>query len=93
MCFGGGRSAPAPQPLPQPPPILPRNPDILRESRLPDKKKLVDEDETPAGIQYGSSAKQGGAAAGKRVGAKALRIPLNTGTATASSSQGGLNVP
>ena len=41
---------------------------------------------------YGSTAKKGGAAAGKKVGTAALRIPLNTGQATASAGQGGLNV-
>ena len=76
MCFGR-RSSPAPTPMSTPAPIMGRNPDLARESRLPDKKKLVNEDEV-TGVEYGSSAKQGGAAAAKQVGTDALRIPLNT---------------
>ena len=38
---------------------------------------LVDEEEV-TGVAYGSSAKEGGAAGGKRVGTKALRIPSPT---------------
>ena len=90
MCFGGGGS-PAPTPQSTPAPIMGRNPDLARESRLPDKKKLVNEDEV-TGVEYGSSAKQGGAAAAKKVGTDALRIPLNTGQNTASASTGGMNV-
>tara|TARA_R100000458_G_scaffold10547_1_gene8366 strand:+ start:310 stop:585 length:276 start_codon:yes stop_codon:yes gene_type:complete len=91
MCFGRGAVSPAPTPMATPPPVQPLNPDLQRASRLPDKKKLVDEDEI-TGVEYGSSAKKGGAAAGKKVGTSALRIPLNTGQQTASSGQGGLNV-
>ncbi len=90
MCFGR-RSSPAPTPMSTPAPIMGRNPDLARESRLPDKKKLVNEDEV-TGVEYGSSAKQGGAAAAKKVGTDALRIPLNTGQNTASASTGGMNV-
>ena len=74
-----------------PAPVQPRNPDLARASRLPDKKELVDEDDV-SGVAYGSSKKEGGPAAGKKVGTKALRIPLNTGQTTASAGQGGLNV-
>ena len=74
-----------------PAPVQPRNPDLARASRLPEKKELVDEDDV-SGVSYGSSKKEGGAAAGKKVGTKALRIPLNTGQTTASAGQGGLNV-
>ena len=74
-----------------PAPVVGRNPDLARASRLPEKKELVDEDDV-SGVSYGSSKKEGGAAAGKKVGTKALRIPLNTGQTTASAGQGGLNV-
>tara|TARA_Y100001938_G_scaffold125178_1_gene175845 strand:+ start:333 stop:566 length:234 start_codon:yes stop_codon:yes gene_type:complete len=74
-----------------PAPVQPRNPDLARASRIPDKKELVDEDDV-SGVAYGSSKKEGGPAAGKKVGTKALRIPLNTGQTTASAGQGGLNV-
>ena len=77
--------------MPSPPPVVGRNPDLTRTSRLPEKKELVDEDEV-SGVSYGSSKREGGAAAGKKVGTKALRIPLNTGQTTASAGQGGLNV-
>ena len=90
MCFGGGGGG-DPTPQNAPPPIMGRNPDLMRESQLPTKKKQVDEDDV-TGVEYGSSAKKGGAAAGKKVGTSALRIPLNTGQQTASSGQGGLNV-
>ena len=86
MCIFGGRR-PRPQPLPQPPLIVPRNPDIAKESDLPKKQELVDEEEV-TGVAYGSSAKEGGAAGGKRVGTKALRIPLNTGTTTGAATGG-----
>ena len=90
MCIFRSRSSPAPQPLPSPAPILART-NITKESRLPTKKDLVDEDDV-SGVEYGSSKKEGGPAAGKKVGTKALRIPLNTGTTTASAGTGGINV-
>ena len=89
MCFW--QRSPDPTPQPSPPPIMRRNPDLTRVSQLPTKKKVADEDEV-TGVEYGSTAKKGGAAAGKKVGTAALRIPLNTGQATASEGQGGLNV-
>jgi len=90
MCFGGGGgSAPTPQSTPAP--IMGRNPDLQRASRLAKKKKLVNEDDV-TGVEYGSSAKQGGAAAGKKVGTDALRISLNTGQNTATAQTGGVNV-
>ena len=88
MCFGGGGGG-DPTPMNQPPPIMGRNPDLVQASRKPLKKKIVDEDDV-AGVEYGSSAKKGGAAAGKKTGTGALRIPLNTGS-TAGASSGGVN--
>ena len=86
MCIFGGRR-PRPQPLPTPPITLPRNPDLAKENELPKKQELVDEADI-TGVAYGSSAKEGGAAGGKRVGTKALRIPLNTGTTTGAATGG-----
>jgi len=80
--------SPKPQPLPQKAPIMARNPDLTEASRLPEKKDLLDEDDVTS-VEYGSSKKEGGAAAGKKTGAKALRIPLNTG-ATQTASTGGV---
>ena len=88
MCFGGGGGGPGPQD--SPPPIKQRNPDLTRASRLPEKRKLVEEDDI-ATVEYGSSKKRGGAASGKKVGAAGLRIPLNTGS-TAGAGTGGANV-
>ena len=87
MCFfrgGGGGS----QPLPQPAPILSRTNAGLEASPLPTKKELVDPDEIQ-GIEYGSQRKKPTAAAGKKTGTAALRIPLNTGAGTGTG--GGLN--
>jgi len=83
MCF----NSPSPPPTDAPPPIMGRNPDLTSASDLPTKKELVDEDKV-TGVEYGSSGKKGGAAAGKRVGTGALRIPLNTGQ---TAPQGGIN--
>ena len=83
------RSAPA-TPLPTPAPIQPRNPDVVRESRLPSKKDLLDPDEV-AGVEYGTSAKKTDPrGAAKRTGTDALKINVNTGTA--GSGTGGVNV-
>ena len=90
MCFGGGGGG-DPTPQSTPAPIMGRNPDLQRASRLAKKKKLVNEDDV-TGVEYGSSAKQGGAAAGKKVGTDALRISLNTGQNTATAQTGGVNV-
>ena len=83
---------PDPAPMGTPPPALPRQDHLTRGSELPTKKDLVDEDDV-TGVEYGSSRKEGGPAAGKKVGTKALRIPLNTGQSTAAAGQGGMNVP
>ena len=61
----------------------------LKESQLPTKKELVDK-ETTAEVQYGSSKKEGGAAAGKKKGAKALRIALNP-AGTSGAASGGVS--
>ena len=50
MCFGGGGGSPGPQD--SPPPIKQRNPDLTRASRLPEKRKLVEEDDI-ATVEYG----------------------------------------
>tara|TARA_B100000131_G_scaffold281164_1_gene287561 strand:- start:74 stop:349 length:276 start_codon:yes stop_codon:yes gene_type:complete len=85
MCIRFG--SPDPAPLPQKAPIMARNPDLTEASRLPDKKELFDEDDVTS-VEYGSSKKEGGAAAGKKTGAKALRIPLNTGVTQAAGTGG-----
>tara|TARA_R100000781_G_C4071644_1_gene124645 strand:+ start:174 stop:446 length:273 start_codon:yes stop_codon:yes gene_type:complete len=90
MCLWRAPDPPDPAPMPQPAPIVARNPGITQQSELPEKKELVNEDD-PAAVAYGSSKKDQ-VTGSKRVGTKALRIPLNTGGSTASAAKGGLNV-
>tara|TARA_R100001594_G_scaffold54282_1_gene87855 strand:- start:845 stop:1117 length:273 start_codon:yes stop_codon:yes gene_type:complete len=82
---------PEPAPLPTPPPVSSRNPDLVQQSDLPSKKKLTDEDDVTS-VQYGSSNKLKNLTARGtgRVGAAGLRIPLNTGASTGAST-GGIN--
>tara|TARA_R100001594_G_scaffold64326_1_gene98615 strand:- start:563 stop:823 length:261 start_codon:yes stop_codon:yes gene_type:complete len=79
--------APKPAPMTPPPPIVGRNPDLTRESVLPDRKELIDEDDITS-VEYGTSKKVGSQA--KATGAKQLRIPLNTGTVTNTANTGGV---
>ena len=86
MCGGGG---PAPMPTPQQ--IQPRQPDLVRASRLPESREVVDPDEV-AGVEYGQTqARDTTRGAPKRTGTDALKIKLNTGS-TVGSGTGGLNV-
>jgi len=88
MCIFG-RSAPTP--ISTPAPIQPRQPDLVRASRMPDKRELLDPDDV-AGVEYGTSAKKDDErGASQRTGTDALRIDLNTG-AQSGSGTGGLNV-
>ena len=84
MCGGGG--GPAPQPTPQV--IQPRNPDLVQESRRPERRELLDEDEVRTGVEYGK--KSDPLAGTKATGTDALKINLNTGAGGTGS--GGLNV-
>ena len=85
MCGGGG--GPTPQPAPQP--IQPRNPDLTRESRRPERRELLDEDEVRTGVEYGKKADP--LAGTKATGTDALIINLNTRN-TPGTGSGGLNV-
>ena len=78
---------PPPKALPTPPPIKPTQD---TNTALPDSKPLVDKDDV-ASVQYGTGQKKAGPAAGKKTGTDALKINLNTGTETGSTT-GGLNV-
>ena len=69
-----------------PPAVTPR---IKDDSTLPTKKDVVAPD-TKADVSYGTSQKKSGPAAGKKTGAAALTIDLNSGPDT--SKTGGLNV-
>ena len=90
MCvFGGGgaRSAPLPTPAQT---FQPRVQQQKQESVRPEKKELLDPDET-AGVEYGTGAKKSAPSAGKKTGTDALKINVNTG-GTQGGGTGGLNV-
>ena len=86
MCGGGGDSTP----MPTPQVIQPRNPDLVQESRRPERKELLDEDEVRTGVEYGK--KSDPLAGTKARGTDALKINLNTNTTPTGSGSGGLNV-
>ena len=71
----------------QPPPITPRQ---ETTTPLPTKKEVVDPN-TTASLKYGTSQKKDGPAAGKKTGTDALKINLNLGSQTGSTT-GGANV-
>ena len=77
---------PSPSKMAIPPAVTPR---VETDSTLPTKKDVVDPDAT-ADVSYGTTAKKSGPAAGKKTGAAALKIELNSGPET--SNTGGLNV-
>tara|TARA_B100001173_G_scaffold298376_1_gene295899 strand:- start:807 stop:1073 length:267 start_codon:yes stop_codon:yes gene_type:complete len=88
MCvFGGGSRS---TPLPTPQAFQPRVQQQKQEAVRPEKKELLDPDET-AEVAYGSGAKKGGPAAGKKTGTDALKINVNTG-GSGGAGTGGLNV-
>jgi len=94
MCLGPFRSRP-PTPLPTPAPIQPRQPDLVRASRLPGRKELLDPDDV-AGVEYGTQAKkttQAARGAAKRVGTDALKINISTPAGGGGSGTGGINTP
>ncbi len=74
-------------PFAAPPGIEPRQD---TDTTLPTKKDVVDPD-TKAEVDYGTGGKKAGPAAGKKTGTDQLKIDLNTGNNTGSSS-GGANV-
>ena len=76
----------APEPMKAPPPITPR---VEKDtSVLPSEKELTKPGDEK-GVEFGSK-KDAGAAAGKKVGAGALRIPLND-PGSAGAATGGIN--
>ena len=79
--------APKSTPMAAPPPIAPRVP---KDTALPTKKQVVDPD-TKADISYGTGQKKAGPAAGKKQGTDALKINLNLGEGTGTTT-GGQNV-
>ena len=88
MCvFGGGSRS---TPLPQPQAFQPRVQQQKQEAVRPEKKELLDPDQT-AEVTYGSGAKKDSPGAGKKTGTDALKINVNTG-GTQGGGTGGLNV-
>ena len=88
MCiFGGGRSTPLPPPTQT---FQPRVQQQKQEAIKPEKKELLDPD-AAAEVSYGSGAKKGSPAAGKKTGTDALKINVNTG-GSGGAGTGGLNV-
>ena len=79
--------APKPTAMPVPPAITPR---IEKDTTLPAKKEVVDPD-TTADISYGTGQKKAGPAAGRKTGTDALKINLNLGSSTGTTT-GGANV-
>ena len=76
-----------PEPQKAPPPITPR---VEKDSSvLPSEKDLVTEGDEK-GVEFGSK-KDSSAAAGKKVGAAALRIPLNVPGGAGGAATGGVN--
>ena len=73
--------------MPVPPAITPR---LDQNTQLPTKKQVVDPD-TTADISYGTGQKKAGPAAGKKTGTDALKINLNLGESTGTTT-GGANV-
>ena len=88
MCvFGGGQRS---TPLPQPQAFQPRVQQQKQEAVRPEKKELLDPD-AQVEVGYGSGAKKGSPAAGKKTGTDALKINVNTGGGGGAGT-GGLNV-
>ena len=77
-----------PAAMPSPPPIAPRQ---ETDTELPDTRTLTDEDDAKS-VEYGTSAKKAGPAAGKKTGTDQLKIDLNTGGQNTGSKTGGANV-
>ena len=88
MCVFGGRQRSTP--LPTPAPFQPRVQQQKQEAVRPEKKELLDPEDT-AEVQYGSGQKKSGPAAGKKTGTDALKINVNTG-GQGGAGTGGLNV-
>ena len=88
MClFGGNRRS---TPLPTPAPFQPRVQQQKQEAVKPEKKELLDPDDT-AEVQYGSGQKKSSPGAAKKTGTDALKINVNTGGGGGAGT-GGLNV-
>ena len=81
------KSPSMPEPQKAPPPITPR---VEKDSSvLPTEKDLVKPGDEK-GVEFGSK-KDASAAAGKKVGASALRIPLNVPGGAGGAASGGVN--
>ena len=74
-----------------PQPIQPRQPDLVKATRLPGKKDLVDPDDV-AGVDYGTQGRVKTRGDAKKTGTDELKIPMNTGGTPSGANTGGMNV-
>ena len=86
MCIDLAPKPPKPKPV-TPPPLVKPNP---KPPSKPVEAKAIKKEADVAKVEYGSQGKKAGAAA-QRTGTESLKISLNTGT-DSTSSTGGLNV-
>ena len=84
MCLSIG---PKPSAMAVPPAIKPR---VEPDQTLPQAKPVIDPEET-SDVKYGTGQKKDSPGAAKKTGTSSLKINLNTGGATGSST-GGMNV-
>mgnify|MGYP003123016683 CR=1 FL=1 len=78
---------PKPTAMATPPPVAPR---VNTDTALPKAKPTIDPEDT-AQVKYGTGQKKDSPGAAKKTGTDSLKINLNTGGATGSST-GGMNV-
>ena len=88
MCVFGGNNRSTP--LAQPAAFQPRVQQQRQEAVRPEKKELLDPDESVE-VAYGSGQKKDSPGVGKKTGTDALKINVNTGGGGGAGT-GGLNV-
>ena len=86
MCINLAPKPPKPKPVVPPPAVKPQP----KPPKKPVDAKPLKKELEISKVEYGSEGKNAGAAA-QRTGTESLKIPLNTGTESTSST-GGLNV-
>ena len=87
MCVGSFFKIPDPKPMQAPPPITPR---VEVDTELPTAKPTVDPKDAKT-VKYGAGKKAASGIGGRKTGANQLRIDINRGQDTGSTT-GGLNV-
>ena len=87
MCVGNLFKIPEPKPLQQPPPITPR---VDVNTELPTAKPTIDPKDSKT-VKYGAGKKAASGAVGRKTGSSQLKIDINRGRDTGSTT-GGMNV-